>query len=473
MEETIEFEVFNIDNSKEDTYNEENTSNIITLDESFAHGFTMITKDITNPSNKQKISLEAIGLYTVLCALGNTKWNLYKQGFKTCYNVSLEKQTKLFKELESAKYLRKVKPYIGSFKYYYYLFTKTEDCDFFDNIIEFCKQNNIVICPENIQKIFTKNPELDNTKLEALGLYITNNNKKYNNINNNIINNIIKNNIINNICVSNTSNNLNNNSKDNNTCINKQNKDLLVKNNMENNWPKSINKVKQTTNSTLEINTNLNISRKSPRKVHEKYNNSFTSLPTAEQKAELRRQKRQEALQQKIDNKNSIKTMDMQEFKHTMGELTSQDNEMAQLLSMVKELQAMGKSVNKTNIIKNKRKKVLDTYLDKTIQNTELKSILTAYVRMFMDTYHVISVDSFKLMLEDLVAKTNGNEQIMIQCVREATKKGWKDLYVSEENQKQVKQKEIELIVKQQEEEAKLNGDSDLALDENGNPLMF
>ena len=163
----------------------------------------------------------------------------------------------------------------------------------------------------------------------------------------------------------------------------------------------------------------------------------------------------------------------MQEFKHTMGELTSQDNEMAQLLSMVKELQAMGKSVNKTNIIKNKRKKVLDTYLDKTIQNTELKSILTAYVRMFMDTYHVISVDSFKLMLEDLVAKTNGNEQIMIQCVREATKKGWKDLYVSEENQKQVKQKEIEMIVKQQEEEAKLNGDSDLALDENGNPLMF
>ena len=72
-------------------------------------------------------------------------------------------------------------------------------------------------------------------------------------------------------------------------------------------------------------------------------------------------------------------------------------------------------------------------------------------------------------MLQDLQSKTNNNIKVMQECIKEATKKGWRDLYVSEEQQNLVKQDEILKQVQQVTQVKKHKK----AVDENGNPLLF
>lgn len=458
--------------------------NIYKFDTDYIAGFTAIDNRILD-GNTSGLSLEAIGFYACIKHFPE-KWNLNYQGLMTVYGISKHKIQTLMNQLIEANYIRRLFINNGNFKSNYYIFNDTNICKKFDEFI----QNNKDLSLEDIQQFVTvKNIECMSISEQMEKCISSSNEQGYEfpeaefpglqipeaefpeaenicPINNNIINNNIKNNILKNnnvinknttktesFCVNNSQQDLNKISKENtpleNTCNSEKNSRIV-------DLEKIIHKKQE---NCATGNCSYNPLANMPQQYEKK--------KTAKDKKQERQQKRNE---QQQEQNNSVATKDTAAYGQLMSEVTDEDNVMSNMLQYAKQLRAMGKQLNHINIKKSFRKDQLLKYINRTVPES-LQSYVNSYVLMYLDTYGLLSQQSLQIMLQDLQSNTNNNIRVMQECIKEATKKGWRDLYVSEQQQNLVKQDEI---LKQVQQVTQINNDDyEQALDENGNPLLF
>lgn len=458
--------------------------NVYKFDTDYIAGFTAIDNRILD-GNTSGLSLEAIGFYACIKHFPE-KWNLNYQGLMAVYGISKYKVQSLMNELIEANYVRRLFIHNGNLKSNYYIFNDKNICKKFDEFLQnnkdlslkdiqqFVINENIecISISEQIEKCISsfnqqgyENQQAENEVPEILSteIQVAETTRPINNniINNNIKNNILKNNNVINknttktesFCVNNSQQNLNKISKENipleNTCNSEKNSRIV---DLE-----KITHKKQENCATG--NCSYNPLANMPQQYEKK--------KTAKDKKQERQQKRNE---QQQEQNNSVATKDTAAYGQLMSEVTDEDNVMSNMLQYAKQLRAMGKQLNHTNVKKSFRKDQLFKYISRTVPEP-LQSYVNSYVLMYLDTYGLLSQQSLQIMLQDLQSNTNNNIKVMQECIKEATKKGWRDLYVSEEQQNLVKQDEI---LKQVQQVTQVNNDDyEQALDENGNPLLF
>lgn len=470
--------------------------NLIGFDKNYSSGFTRLTKRITLGGQERQPSLKAIGMYAILCSLA-PGWVLTREGFKKQFNTTRDTYKATMKELEELGYIRQIKTHInGVYSYFYYIFTNPKNTTIFDSIQKCLEDQGVIVdanCVSFIQKQFAKyleqyglntdeetiqkfinqadnqnilyqepanqpldfqpleNQPLENQPLENRAVYI-------------IINNII----INNIRINKYKN------KNTNLPDFLEGVECTQKNNNIDNTNKDIFKFKiqkkplvKTCNESAEKISKLMLAP-----AEETFPVQLTKEERKKQKQEEKLKRQQETVA-RIDEQfknNSVSTQSCAAVKHTLGEMTEQDNELSQAMRCSKEILSVYKQVNKTNVQKLTRRKQLEKWLNKEVDNVTLRKSLVRFCNMYIDTFGLLSSESLGLKIDDLQQQTNGNINMMCECVDKATKSSWKDFFTTAKQQSQLATAYKPVV---QAEQSVPDNRYELALDENGNPYEF
>ena len=463
--------------------------NLISFDKNYSSGFTRLTKRITLGGQERQPSLKAIGMYAILCSLA-PGWVLTREGFKKQFDVTRDTYKATMQELEELGYIRQVKTHInGVYSYFYYIFTNPKNTTIFDSIQKCLEDQGVIVdanCVSFIQKQFAKyleqyglntdeetiqkfinqpenqnilyqgpgnqpldfqpleNQPLENQPLENRAVYI-------------IINNIIINNII------------INKYKNKNTNLPENQVGTECTNN--NNITKDIFKFKIQKKPL--VNTCTESAEKISKLMMAPAEETFPAQLTKEERKKQKQEeklKRQQETAARIDeqfNNATVATQSCAAVKHTLGEMTEEDNELSQAMRCSKEILSVYKQVNKTNVQKLTRRKQLEKWLNKEVDNPTLRKSLVRFCNMYIDTFGLLSSESLGLKIDDLQQQTNGNINMMCDCVDKATKASWKDFFTTTKQQNQLAMCYSPTNTQQTIKEDKI------AVDENGEPLKF
>ncbi len=411
--------------------------------------FTICHNEILFTKIQEKpVSLQALGLFWRIMSLP-PNWQLNVKGLASISGCSKNKITACLEELKQAGYITLTKQtnekgQIEGYNYYIYETTNEalwneEQMEEIVNTKDQYVDNDFFTKPdpqnEDMEKPYPQKPDLEKPDLEKPDLE---NGHQYNIINNKELN-IIK--------------NTKNLSISKNQTIDKS----IVTEGQFSNIKISKDKVTKTVLDKNNINLiNLSCPKGS----------SFpkNKLPNAEQKKLARREAReQKNMEQPISN--SIRTIDTQGYKK-VGDLTSQDNELAQAIKFSKELTEVQKQVNKTQMNKVSRRNHIKKSLAKSGMDSQLIQCLSDYLDMYMDTKGLITNKALDLKIQELQKLSNNDVSKMCNLVTLATKNQWLNFYDTKDNkQVQTEISSSNLINTSQELK--------LAVDENGNPLMF
>lgn len=192
------------------------------------------------------------------------------------------------------------------------------------------------------------------------------------------------------------------------------------------------------------------------------------------QKKQRKKETKNTVQQMEEEKGDSIRTLDTQ-LAHKLSDMTAEDNENSNLLKTLKELKEMELAINKTNISKRKNIHQLQGYIDSKGLDIEVADKLKDFIDvkvMKSGPMNKISLDYF---LEDLYTKSNKDKNLMITMLREASKLGWADLYVTDKMEQQAAQ--FNTVQKTEENNTEEINDDDFAVvdlfDENGNKIKF
>lgn len=171
---------------------------------------------------------------------------------------------------------------------------------------------------------------------------------------------------------------------------------------------------------------------------------------------------------------DSIHTVDTQ-IANTMDNLTDEDNRLSNMIRIAKELESTEKAINKSNIKKLTNKKQMQKYVEKLITDIEVCDKFKDYLDVKIEKTGPMSKKSLEILVEDFIRTSNNDKSLMLAMLREATKKGWGDLYLNENIEKQAAQ--FNTVQKMEENNTEEINDDDFAVidlfDENGNKIKF
>ena len=175
--------------------------------------------------------------------------------------------------------------------------------------------------------------------------------------------------------------------------------------------------------------------------------------------------------QKEIEKGDSIRTIDTAAFKHTMDELTQEDNAQARVLKQYREAEELDKALNKSTVKTISNTKAMKKHAAKVIKDVEVLNMMEDYLDTYIPKYGVMSKATFDLMWNDLQTQTNGDKNILLESIRNSIKKGYRDIYVTKPNTTYVPN---QIPNSMPEVEDNINESMyELATDEDGNPLMF
>ena len=409
------------------------------------HPYTCVCNEIAGRKIKDKdgkeklLSVETLGVYFRLLMLPQT-WKLTHSSLADLCGLSGGKMKKCLDELKQLGYVYMIQTLNekGKFAEFIYVLREATNTPIYDVVANGVDMSKIeCIIDDSTHSQFTHHVLTHQVNEDTLYKYVINTN----NTNTNCINTNNKN----------TKIFVNKNFRQtNNSCIFKDkntiDQDLTVSNDFTKSVLEDHNEIKHEAGFT-----NLNIPK--PKKIKNKV-----------QLMEMEKQ-------------NEISTIETQEFKK-LGDLTDTDNVNAQMLKTAKEIINLGKSVNKANYTKQVNKKQLSKYVESLVNNKELADGLNMYLDVRIDKSGPMNKTSVKLMFEDLQSLCANNQKIMLAVLREASKLGWNDLYLTDKikneygltNNTQTIQKKMDELISQPVVEEE---DFDYVTDESGNIVQF
>lgn len=481
----------------------------------------ILFQKIILPSGEiKKISPQALGVFWRLMCLPPT-WHLTLVGLCTLCGISSHIGRQCLNELMEWGYVEKKQTFDerGKFSKSIYLIRETINgqIDWANSIIneqtiEFLTDNEL----EEYKNYVTENGQIlsrnDIQNFNEISLNLSkltptiskmskstdleqyNNVEQYNNIdkyNNLFLKNNIKNNNTNfSLEKFETDNSKNSLSKENNnmekTCsieknsssLNSLNNSNMTTKNSYNTDPKELNCQKFTNRKMPRKKNSYNSENNSQQNLMQKFLTS-TNGDNEDNSKKRTKNKVQQKEQQKGD---TISTVDTQEFLRVMGELSVEDNQVAQYLAAAKQIAAENKRINQTNVKKMTNVKRLQTYAASCGAQADIIELLNKYIKVYVEKYGCLAKETFDELYKGLESKTGGNNSAMKELITMAIKYAWKDFYIPDGYKLPVKINSTKDCSNTEQEdksddlipEDELDEDMyELATDEDGNYIEF
>lgn len=264
----------------------------------------------------------------------------------------------------------------------------------------------------------------------------------------------------------------------NSSSLNSFNNSNMTMKNSYSTGPKELNCQKFTNRKMPRKKNSYNFENNSQQNLMQKFLTS-TNGDNEDNSKKGTKNKVQQKEQQKGD---TISTVDTQEFLRVMGELSVEDNQVAQYLAAAKQIAAENKRINQTNVKKMTNVKRLQTYAASCGAQADIIELLNKYIKVYIEKYGYLAKETFDELYKGLELKTGGNNSAMKELITMAIKYAWKDFYIPDGYKLPVKINSTKDCSNTEQEdksddlipEDELDEDMyELATDEDGNYIEF